>query len=76
MNEDVREMTTEEKLYEEISKLKIELNEARAAVEHNRQIANEEPLKRELYYRDGMIAAFKYALRCNGISGGEVDKER
>ena len=26
------------------------------------------------FYRDGMIAGLKYAIRCNGVSGGEVDQ--
>lgn len=73
MSEIVREMTREElvdvnnKLRSENEKLKAELEEARLAVEHNR-------LKYELNYRDGVIYGMKYALKCNGVSGGEVDK--
>lgn len=36
-------------------------------------IANETEFKSRLYYRDGVIHGMKYALRCNGISGGEID---
>ena len=50
------------------------LREAHLAVEHNRHVADEEALKKELSYRDGMIAGLKYAIRCNGVSGGEVNQ--
>ena len=49
-----------------------ELRKANLAVEHNRYLVDEEALKKELSYRDGMIAGLKYAIRCNGVSGGEV----
>ena len=80
MSEIVREMTREElvdvnnKLRSENEKLKAELEEARLAVEHNRHVAEENQLKYELHYRDGVIYGMKYALKCNGVSGGEVDK--
>lgn len=48
------------------------LHEANLAVEHNRKVAEEERLKHELYRRDGMIEGLKYAIRCNGVSGGEI----
>lgn len=75
-----RDMTFEElvavnnELRAEIGKLKAELEEARLAVEHNRHVAEENQLKYELRYRDGVIYGMKYALKCNGVSGGEVDK--
>lgn len=80
MSEIVREMTREElvaannMLRAENEKLKAELEEARLAVEHNRHVAEEHQLKYELHYRDGVIYGMKYALRCNGVSGGEVDR--
>ena len=76
----VREMTREElvafnnELRAENEKLKAELEEARLAVEHNRHVAEETQLKNELRYRDGVIYGMKYALKCNGVSGGEVDR--
>lgn len=73
MDEIVREMTREE-LIEENNKLRAELAEARAAVEHNRHVADEERLRGELMYRDGVIWGLKYAIRCNGVSGAEVDR--
>lgn len=79
MSEIVREMTREElvaiinELRAENEKLKAELQEA-LAVEHNRHVAEENQLKYELHYRDGIIYGMKYALKCNGVSGGEVDK--
>ncbi len=75
-----RELTREElvevsnMLRSENEKLKAELEEARLAVEHNRHISEENQLKYELHYRDGVIYGMKYALRCNGVSGGEVDR--
>ena len=75
-----REMTREElvalnnTLRTENEKLKAELEEARLAAEHNRHVAEENQLKHELYYRDGVIYGMKYALRCNGVSGSEVDR--
>ena len=75
-----REMTREElvalnnTLRAENEKLKAELEEARLAVEHNRHVAEENQLKCELHYRDGVIYGMKYALKCNGISGGEMEK--
>ena len=80
MSEFVREMTREElvdvnnKLRSENEMLKAKLKEARLAVEHNRHVAEENQLKYELHYRDGVIYGMKYALKCNGVSGGEVDK--
>lgn len=74
-----RELTREEliainkELRAENEKLKKDLNEAMLAVEHNRHVANENQLRNELRYRDGIIYGLKYAIRCNGVSGGEVD---
>lgn len=59
-------------LEKENKELKAKLKEMHLAFEHSRQVANEEQLKQELRYRDGMIAGLKYAIRCNGVSGGEV----
>ena len=60
------------KLEVECKELNEKLREMDLAVEHNRQVANEEQLKLELRYRDGIIAGLKFAIRCNGVSGGEV----
>lgn len=80
MNEIVREMTREElvafinETRAENEKLKAELQKARLAVEHNRHVAEENQLKCELRYRDGIIYGMKYAIKCNGVSGGEIDR--
>lgn len=80
MSEIVREITREEltavnnMLRVENEKLKAELEEARLAVEHNRHVAEENQLKYELRYRDGVIYGMKYALKCNGVSGGEMER--
>lgn len=54
--------------------LEEELHKAHLAIEHNRHVADEEQLKGQLRYRDGIIYGLKYAIRCNGVSGGEVDQ--
>lgn len=80
MSEIGREMTREEliavnnELRAENEKLKADLQEAIVAVEHNRHVADENQLKYELRYRDGIIYGMKYALRCDGVSGGEIDR--
>ena len=60
------------KLEAECEEMKAQLREAELAIEHNRHLADEEQYKGELKYRDGMIAGLKYAIRCNGVSGGDV----
>ena len=60
------------KLEAECKEMKARLHEAELAIEHNRHLADEEQYKGELKYRDGMIAGLKYAIRCNGVSGGDV----
>lgn len=78
MSEIVREMTREElvafnnELRAENEKLEAKLQEAILAVEHNRHVAEENQLKYELRYRDGVIYGMKYAIMCNGVSGGEI----
>lgn len=80
MSEIVREITREElvavnnELRAENERLKVELKEAILATEHNRHVADENQLKYELHYKDGVIFGMKYALKCNGVSGGEVDR--
>ena len=80
MSEIVKEMSREEligvnnELRAENEKLKAELQEARLAAEHNRHVAEEEQLKRECRYKDGIIYGLKYALKCDGVSGGEIDR--
>lgn len=74
-----RDMTFEElvsvnnELCAEIDKLKAELEEARLAVEHYRHDVEENQTMNEMRFRDGIIYGMKFALRCNGVSGGEVD---
>lgn len=50
-----------------------ELRKANLAVEHYQHVADEEKLRGELRYREGVIYGLKYAMRCNGVSGGEVN---
>lgn len=62
------------KLEAECKDLKEELREAELALKHSRQLVDDEQHKVELRYRDGMIAGLKFAIRCNGVSGGEVNQ--
>lgn len=57
----------------ECKELKEKLREMDLVVEHNRQVANEEHEHlKELRYRDGIIEGLKFAIKCNGVNGGEV----
>ena len=68
MSEIGREMTREEliavnnELRAQNERLKADLQEAIVAVKHNRHVADENQLKYELRYRDGIIYGMKYAL--------------
>lgn len=81
MSEIVREMTREElveennKLRAESEELRAQINELRHAIDHDRHVAENNRYEQELRYRDGVIYGMKYALRCNGVSGGEVEHE-
>lgn len=55
------------KLEAECKELKERLDETEHAIKRN-----EEQYKGELMFRDGVIYGLKYAIRCNGVSGGEV----
>ena len=56
------------KLEAECKELKERLQETELAIKHN-----EEQYRSELRYRDGVIYGLKYSIRCNGVSGHEVD---
>ena len=60
------------KLEAENKEMKARLHEAELAIEHNRHMADEEQLRSELRYRDGVIYGLKFAINRNGVSGGEV----
>lgn len=82
MSDTVREMTRDElitannELRKQIKELELQLAETRKAVESNRDAAEaeEERLKSEVRYRDGVIHGLEYAMKCNGVSGGEIDR--
>ena len=63
-----------DKLGVECEDFREKLRETEIAVEHNRHLFDEEQLRGGLRYRDGVIHGLKYAIRCNGVSGGEVDQ--
>ena len=53
------------KLEAECKNMKAENEKLKTEVEYLRK-------KEMVAYRDGMIDGLKYAMRCNGVSGGEV----
>ena len=65
-----REMTREELI---VINKELRAENERLKRDLNGHVTNETQLKNKLYYRDGVIYGMKYALRCNGVSGGEVD---
>lgn len=60
------------KMCEELTALREQLREAQEAVKENAKKVDEERMKHELYRKDGMIEGLKFAIRANGVSGGEV----
>ena len=62
---DIRgENDIERKLSEENDKLRIALDEAREAINHNSKLVEEERLKHELYRKDGEVQGVKFAIKC------------
>ena len=64
--------------HEEVERQNIELFRAKKEVEtlkYSLNIADQELKGKDLKieYKDGMIEGLKFALRCNGISGGDVE---
>lgn len=58
----------------ENEKLKMELQKAKLAVEHNNNLVQDERLRHELYRKDGEISGLHFALRCitDGCHGKAV----
>lgn len=52
--------------------LEEELRKAQYETSHEIVSLQGQQLRGELRYRDGVIYGLKYAIRCNGVSGGEV----
>ena len=61
------------KLEAENKELKARLHEAELAIEHNKHVADEEQLRGELRFCNGVIHGLKFAIKCNGVSGGEIE---
>lgn len=61
-----------EELRADNEKLRIALDEAREAVNHNSKLVEEERLKHELYRNSGQVDGLKYAIRCfSGYKEGQ-----
>lgn len=63
---EVREATREE-LLTEVQLLRTEIKQL--TEQHHEELHEKKVLIR---YRDGLIDGLKFALRCNGVSGGDV----
>lgn len=66
-----REMTRDE-LMAKMAELEKALDETKATIEHLRHENDKLVAHGEMKYRDGVIYGLRYAIRCNGVSGGEV----
>ena len=55
-----------------LEKYRMKVRDLETVISHKDRIIAGERHKNELKYRDGVIYGLKYALRCNGISGGDV----
>lgn len=55
-----------------LKKYRMKVGDLETVISHKDRIIAGERHKNELKYRDGVIYGLKYALRCNGISGGDV----
>lgn len=67
--DDHEAMITVDKMREKYEDYIKELN---AEIEHHRERVLDRERLNEIRYRDGMIDGLKFAIRCNGVSGGEV----
>lgn len=75
---EARELTREELLknlneaHDYIAKLEAENRELKAMAESLDKDRYDARRTAELRYKDGMIEGLKFAIKCNGVSGGEV----
>lgn len=67
---DTTKIDTEAELRAQVAKLQEELAEAKEKNEAQRRMIN--GLNNELERKNGMVDGLKFAIRCNGVSGGEV----
>ena len=76
---ETREVTREElldeflKLRQENTKLLAELDEVTSKLNTLQANCELEREKREVVYKDGIIYGLKYAIRANGVSGGDIN---
>ena len=62
------------KMFEEIEAINAELREKlKHEIERNQKAKDERRVNAELSFRQGVINGLKYAMRCNGVSGGEIN---
>lgn len=62
------------KCHEYIDKLEVECKDLKEKLHETELDFDKEQLRGGLRYRDGVIYGLKFAIRCNGVSGGEVDQ--
>lgn len=64
------EIDTEAELKEQVAKLQAKLDEANEYIDELNQKL--QTARTELAVMRGMVDGLKFAIRCNGVSGGEV----
>ena len=61
------------KMFEEIEAINADLREKlKHEIERNEKAEDEQRVNAELSFRQGVINGLKYAIRCNGVSGGDI----
>lgn len=66
-------MREEDYLKNENADLMLQNEKLKRTIEDRDKQIESQLLAKELAFRDGMIEGLKYAIRCNGVSGGEVN---
>ena len=61
------------KMFEEIEAINADLREKlKHEIECKQKAEDERRVNTELSFRQGVINGLKYAIRCNGVSGGDI----
>lgn len=61
------------KMFEEIKETNAELKEKlKHEIKRNQEAEDARRVNAELSFRQGVINGLKYAIRCNGVSGGDI----
>ena len=66
-------MREEDYLKNENEDLMRQIDELKKTIDECQRQLDVQSAEKELAYRNGVIYGLKYAIRCNGVSGGEVN---